>query len=74
MLRIRYRPDELEDVLNEAGAVVAGQSCVVILQHFDDGVPALACVVDHVVSTHVHIKFHPVHFLWQVQNVCVEKE
>ena len=68
-----HRPDQLEDVLDEAGPVVAGQRRVVVLQHFDDGVPALACVVHHVVATHVHVELHPVHLLRQVQDVCREE-
>lgn len=68
------RPDQLEDVLDEAGTVVAGQGCVVVLQHFDNGVPPLACIVDHVVAAHVHVELHPIHLLWQVQDVCMLEE
>ncbi|KAG7221275.1 hypothetical protein INR49_017340, partial [Caranx melampygus] len=67
------RPDQLEDVVDEAGAVVAAQGSVVVLQQFDNGVPSIARVVDHVVTAHVHIELHPVHLLWQVQDVCMEE-
>lgn len=58
--------------MDEACAVIAGQGCVVVLQQFDNGVPPLACVVDHVVATHVHIELHPLHLLRQVQDICME--
>lgn len=67
------RPDQLKDVVDEAGSVVAGQGCVIVLQQFDNGVPTLACVVDHVVAAHVHIELHPVHLLRQVQDICMEE-
>ena len=67
------RPDQLEDVLDEAGSVVAGQSRVVVVQQSDDGVPPLACIVDHVVATHVHVELHPLHLLWQIQDICMEE-
>lgn len=60
--------------MDEAGAIVAGQGCVVVLKQFDDGVPPLACIVHHVVATHVHIQLHPIHLLWEVQNICMEEE
>lgn len=63
-------PDQLEDVVDEAGSVVAAQRCVIVLQQFSDGVPALACVVHHVVAAHVHVELDPVHLCWQVQDVC----
>lgn len=63
------RPDKLKDVLDEAGSVVARQGCVVVLQHFNNGVPAIACIMDHVVATHVHIELHPGRLLWQVQDI-----
>lgn len=67
-------PDQLEDVVDEAGPVVAGQHRVVVLQQVDDGVPAVALVVDHVVATHVHVELHPVHLLREVEDVCTEAD
>lgn len=67
------RPDQLEDVVDEAGAVVAAQGSVVVLQQFDNWVPPVAGVVNHVVAAHVHVELHPVHLLWQVQDVCMEE-
>lgn len=58
------RPDQLEDIVDEAGTVIAAESCVVVLQQFDNRVPPLAFVVDHVVAAHVHIELHPVYLLW----------
>ncbi len=68
------RPDQLKDVLDEAGAIIAAQGCVVVLQQFDNGVPPVTCVVDHVVAAHVNIELNPVYFLRQVQNVCMDEE
>ena len=68
------RPDQLEDVVDEAGAVVAAQGSVIVLQQFGNGVPPLTSVVDHVVAAHVHIELHPVHLLWQAEFVCMEEE
>ena len=68
------RPDQLEDVVDEAGAVVAAQGRVVVVQQFDDGVPPLACVVHHVVAAHVHVELHPVRLFRQVQDICMEEE
>lgn len=59
--------------MDEVGSVVAAQGCVIVLQQFDDRVPTLACVVDHVVATHVHVELHPVHLLWQIQDICREE-
>lgn len=67
-------PDQLEDVVDEAGSVVAAQRRVIVMQQFSDGIPPLACVVHHVVAAHVHVELDPVHLLRQVQDVCVEGE
>lgn len=64
-----HGPDQLEDVVDQAGAVVAAQGCVVVMQQGDDGVPALGAIVDHVVAAHVDVELHPVHLLWQVQHI-----
>lgn len=72
--KLRVRPDQLEDVVDEAGAVVAGQRRVVVLQQSNDGVPALACIVDHVVAAHVHVELHPVHLFRQVQDICMTND
>lgn len=66
---MRHGPDELKDVLDEAGSVVARQGRVVVLQHFNNGAPALACVMDHVVTTHVHVELHPGRLRRQVQHI-----
>lgn len=66
-------PDQLEDVVHEAGSVVAAQRRVIVLQQSGDGVPPLACVVHHVVAAHVHVELDPVHLLRQVQDVCAER-
>lgn len=60
--------------MDEAGSVVAGQRCVVVLQQFDNGVPPLAGIVDNVVAAHVHIELHPVRLLWEVKDICVEEK
>lgn len=65
-------PDQLKDVVNEAGSVVTAQRRVIVLQQSDDGVPPLVCVVHHVVAIHVHVELDPVHLLGQIQDVCVE--
>lgn len=67
-------PDQLEDIVDEAGAVVAAQGGVVVLQQVDEGVPAVTCVVHHVVAAHVHVELHPVRLLRQVQDICMEEE
>lgn len=67
-------PDQLEDVVDEAGAVVAGQHRVVVPQQIDDGVPAIARVVDHVVAAHVHVELDPVHLLREVKHICTETD
>lgn len=59
--------------MDEVGSVVAAQGGVIVLQQFDDGVPTVARVVDHVVATHVHVELHPVHLLWQIQDICREE-
>lgn len=66
-------PDQLEDVVDEAGSVVAAQRRVIVMQQSGDGVPPLACVVHHVVAAHVHVELDPVHLLRQVQDVCAER-
>lgn len=55
--------------MDQAGPVVATQGCVVVMQQGDDGVPAPTAIVDHVVAAHVDVELHPVHLLWQVQDV-----
>lgn len=67
-------PHQLEHVVDEAGPVVAGQHRVVAVQQVDDGVPAAALVVDHVVAAHVHVELHPVHLLGEVQDACAETD
>lgn len=60
--------------MDEAGAVVAGQRRVVVLQQSVDRAPPIAyCVVDHVVTGHVYVKLHPVHLLWQVQDIYMDE-
>lgn len=70
MPRRRDGPDQLEGVVDEAGPVVAGQHRVVVPQQVDDGPPAAARVVDHVVAAHVHVELHPVHLPREVEDVC----
>lgn len=67
-------PHQLEDVVDEAGSVITAQRCVIVPQKVSDGVPALACVVHHVVAAHVHVELDPVHLCRQVQDVCKEEE
>lgn len=67
-------PDQLEHVVDEAGPVVAGQYRVVVLQQFDDGVPAVALIVHHVVAAHIHVELHPVHLPREVKDVCAETD
>lgn len=59
-------PDQLEDIVDEAGSVVAAESCVVKPQKLDQSVPSPRLVVDDVISSHVHVKLNPLHLLRQV--------
>lgn len=62
-------PDQLEGVVDEAGPVVAAERRVIVFEQPDEVIPARALIVHNVISTHVHIKLDPVHFLRQIQHV-----
>lgn len=63
------RPDKLEDIVDEVGTVITAQRCVTVLQQLDNRVPPLACIMNHVVTTHVHVELHPVYLFWQEQDI-----
>lgn len=63
------RPDKLEDIVDEVGTVITAQGCVTVLQQLDNRVPPLACIMNHVVTTHVHVELHPVYLFWQEQDI-----
>lgn len=62
-------PDQLEDVIDEAGSVVAAEGRVIASQEADEGVPAIAVIVHYVVATHVHVKLNPLHLSGKVQHI-----
>lgn len=62
-------PDQLEDVVDEAGPVVPTEHSVIALKLLDQSAPASSLVMDNVIASHVHVKFDPVHLRWQIQHI-----
>lgn len=62
----KLSPDQLEDVVNKTGSVVAAEHGVVLLKLFDQCIPAARLVMNNVKATKVHVKFNPLDLLWQV--------
>lgn len=63
-------PDQLKDVVDETGPVVAAEHCVILLELTDQSVPASRLIVDNIIPPQVHIEFNPLYLLWQVQHIC----
>ncbi len=63
-------PDQLEDVVDQTGSIIAAKHSVVLLELVDQSVPASQLVMYNIIPPQVHIKLNPVHLLWQVQHIC----
>lgn len=59
-------PDQLEDVVNETGSVVAAEHSVVQLKLSDQCIPAARLIMYNVKPPKVHVKFNPIDLLRQV--------